>query len=242
MQLTKVIGHRGAASLAPENTLAAIKAAAASGVKWVEIDVSLIADGALVIFHDETLDRCSTGSGKLRAANLEYIASLDAGSWFSPDYEGEVIPTLTEALDCIQSLGLGLNLEIKHDDVDIDQIVPNVIKALQEQWQDNEKLIISSFNHAALVMCHEMDSSRHLGQLYESIPNNWQEQLADIDAFSLHCDYALLTESQANDIKQAGYKLLCYTINSVSLAEQHWRWGMDSVITDDPNVFMHLDK
>ncbi|WCN18891.1 glycerophosphoryl diester phosphodiesterase [Marinomonas mediterranea MMB-1] len=242
MQLTKVIGHRGAAMLAPENTLASIKAAAEAGAKWVEIDVSLIADGGLIIFHDETLDRCTTGSGKLRLASPSLVASLDAGRWFSSEYEGEKVPTLVQALDYIQSLGLGLNLEIKHDADDVENIVPDVLEALKEHWQDNEKLIISSFNHAALALCYQMDSSRYLGQLYEDIPAEWQAQLAAIEAYSLHCDYERLTQAQATAIKQAGYKLLCYTVNEAQLVESHWRWGMDAVITDDPNLFVHLEK
>lgn len=237
---TKVMGHRGAALLAPENTLASVRAAAEAGATWVEIDVYLIAEGGLVIFHDDTLDRCTNGSGVTREARPTEVAELDAGSWFSADFVGEKVPTLLEALECIQSLNLGLNLEIKHDGADVENIVPAVMAMLRDHWQDNDRLMISSFNLAALEMCYEIDPQRHLAPLYEDIPEDWQEQLAGIEAYSLNCDYARLTEAQARAVKAAGYKLLCYTVNDPQTVEAHWAWGMDAVITDDPTRFASL--
>lgn len=237
---TKVMGHRGAALLAPENTLASVRAAAEAGAAWVEIDVYLIAEGGLVIFHDDTLDRCTNGSGVTREARPTEVAELDAGSWFSADFVGEKVPTLLEALECIQSLNLGLNLEIKHDGADVENIVPAVMAMLRDYWQDNDRLMISSFNLAALEMCYEIDPQRHLAPLYEDIPEDWQEQLDGIEAYSLNCDYARLTEAQARAVKAAGYKLLCYTVNDPQTVEAHWAWGMDAVITDDPTRFASL--
>ncbi len=237
---TKVMGHRGAALLAPENTLASVRAAAEAGATWVEIDVYLIAEGGLVIFHDDTLDRCTNGSGLTRDARPMEVAELDAGSWFSADFVGEKVPTLLEALECIQSLNLGLNLEIKHDGADVENIVPAVMAMLRDHWQDNDRLMISSFNLAALEMCYEIDPLRHLAPLYEDIPEDWQEQLAGIEAYSLNCDYSRLTETQARAVKAAGYKLLCYTVNDPQRVQDHWAWGMDAVITDDPTRFASL--
>ncbi|MEL0614019.1 MULTISPECIES: glycerophosphoryl diester phosphodiesterase [Marinomonas] len=234
---SKVMGHRGAALLAPENTLASIKAAAETGVKWVEIDVYLIDKGGLIIFHDDTLERCTNGAGVTRETDPLVASTLDAGAWFAPEFKGESIPTLIEALDCIQALGLGLNLEIKHDTADVENIVPTVLDTLKEYWVDNEKLLISSFNHDALKMVFELDPQRHLGQLYEAIPANWQAQLEQIHAYSLNCDYSLLTQAQAQAVKAEGYKLLCYTANDPETVTEHWEWGMDAVITDNPSVF-----
>ncbi|WP_421848405.1 glycerophosphoryl diester phosphodiesterase [Marinomonas sp.] len=237
---TKVMGHRGAALLAPENTLASIRAAAEVGATWVEIDVYLIAEGGLVIFHDDTLDRCTNGTGLTRDARPMEVAELDAGAWFSEKFAGEKVPTLLEALECIQSLNLGLNLEIKHDSADVENIVPAVMAMLRDHWQDNDKLMISSFNLAALELCYEIDPQRHLAPLYEVIPDDWQEQLKAIKAYSLNCDYSRLTETQARAVKAAGYKLLCYTANDPKKVEAHWEWGMDAVITDDPTKFAFL--
>lgn len=242
MQLTKVMGHRGAALLAPENTLASICAAAETGVKWVEIDVYPIAQGGLIIFHDDTLERCTNGSGATKNANVNNVLSLDAGTWFDPQFQGEKVPTLEQALACIQELGLSLNLEIKYDGQEVEQIVPPILAVLAEHWQDNEKLMISSFNYPALEVCYRANKALHLGYLVEDIPNDWQEKLAAIEAYSLNCDYLQLTETAARAVKTAGYKLLCYTANSTEAVASHWDWGMDAVITDDPRQFMHLES
>lgn len=242
MRLSKVMGHRGAALLAPENTLASIRAAAAAGAQWVEIDVYPIAQGGLVIFHDDTLERCTDGIGQTVDLNLEAILSLDAGIWFGPSHRGEKVPTLEQAIDCIQALGMGLNLEIKYDGVDVDEIVPPILATLAERWQDPDTLMISSFNYAALEVCHLLNPALHLGYLVEQIPTDWLLKLAAIQAFSLNCDYRWLTEHQARAIKAAGYKLLCYTANDAAQVADHWAWGMDTVITDDPRQFMHLES
>lgn len=239
---TKVMGHRGAALLAPENTLASIRAAADAGATWVEIDVYLIAEGGLVIFHDDQLDRCTNGSGVTRETRPTDMAALDAGSHFSPEFAGENVPTLLEALECIQSLGLGLNLEIKHDTADVETIVPAVMAMLRDHWQDNDKLMISSFNLAALQLCYDIGDQRHLAPLYEVIPDDWQEQLASIKAYSLNCDYLNLTQAHAQAIKAAGYQLLCYTVNDPDAVADYWAWGMDAVITDDPTRFAFLSN
>lgn len=235
---TKVMGHRGAAKMAPENTLAAISAAAAVGTQWVEIDVTLAADG-LVIFHDDTLDRCSNGLGLVKEKTLTQLKTLDAGHWFGEKFVNEGIPTLEQALAHIQALGLSLNLEIKYEKDDIDAIVPAVMTQLAEHWLDKSKLCISSFNEAVLVRVRSLDAELRLGQLYRDIPENWSETLSKIQAFSLNCDYSLLKKESALAVKEAGYLLFCYTANEPELVKEHWTWGMDAVITDDPVLFFN---
>ena len=234
----RLIGHRGAAALAPENTLASFRKAAELGLRWVEMDVSLLADGACVIFHDEVLDRCTNGHGQIRQATSSYLATLDAGSWFSPQFADERIPTLSAALIEIQRLGLGLNLEIKHDADDVLPLVVSVLETVRQQWRDPDSLLLSSFNHQALRLCQQLAPEYRRGQLYETIPADWMAQLKQIDAYSLHCDWQSLTFEVARAIKQAGYRLLCYTVNDPLCVARHWSWGMDAVFTDDPRVFL----
>lgn len=235
---TKVMGHRGAAKIAPENTLASLKAAADAGLKWIEIDVSLAGEDDLVIFHDDTLDRCTNGSGLVIETSITNLKELDAGSWFDSRFANETVPTLVEALQYIQQLNLSLNLEIKYAGEQIERIVPAVMEQIQIHWHDKSKLMISSFNEAALVMVRELDQDIRLGQLYTKIPDNWPQTLATINAFSLNCYYADLTKEQAEAVKQAGYYLFCYTANDPELVKEHWGWGMDTIITDDPDIFI----
>jgi hypothetical protein len=113
MRLPRVIGHRGAAALAPENTLEGLRVAARLGVRWVEVDAKLSADGVVVLFHDETLDRTTDGNGPVAATRFAVLRRLDAGAWFGPAWRGPRVPTLEQALDLLSELGLRANVEIK---------------------------------------------------------------------------------------------------------------------------------
>jgi glycerophosphoryl diester phosphodiesterase len=94
----KVIGHRGAAGLAPENTFAGFDLALAMGVDGLETDVQRTKDGKLVLFHDDRLDKTTNGTGVLQETPWQELQQLDAGSWFDAKYAGERIPLLVEAL------------------------------------------------------------------------------------------------------------------------------------------------
>jgi glycerophosphoryl diester phosphodiesterase len=102
-----LIAHRGGAVEAPENTLAAFRYSLALGIRWFELDVQMSRDGALVVFHDETLDRTTNGDGPIGSLTLEDLRRLDAGSWFGSQYAGERIPTLREVLELCASEGAG---------------------------------------------------------------------------------------------------------------------------------------
>lgn len=93
-----VIGHRGGRALAPENTLAAFRNAIRLGADYVELDVRETRDGALVLMHDRTVDRTTNGTGAVKDLDFATIRALDAGSKFAPQYTGEKVPTLEEAL------------------------------------------------------------------------------------------------------------------------------------------------
>ena len=94
-----VIAHRGASSHAPENTLAAFDLAIQMGVSHIELDVHSTRDGQVVVIHDETVDRTTSGTGPVMSHSLAALQALDAGSWFGPTFAGERIPTFAEILE-----------------------------------------------------------------------------------------------------------------------------------------------
>ncbi|HEY9089295.1 MAG TPA: glycerophosphodiester phosphodiesterase family protein, partial [Anaerolineaceae bacterium] len=96
-----VLAHRGASAFAPENTLAAFRRAVELGAHGVELDAKLSADGHIVVIHDQTVDRTTNGSGKVRQKTLAELRELDAGSKFRPAFAGETIPTLEEVLESV---------------------------------------------------------------------------------------------------------------------------------------------
>jgi glycerophosphoryl diester phosphodiesterase len=107
------VAHRGYSAVAPENTLPAFAAAIRGGATFVEFDVRTTADGVPVVIHDRTLDRTTTGTGNVWEQTFDTVASVDAGSWFSPAYAGVRVPTLTETLDLLGHSGVQLLMEIK---------------------------------------------------------------------------------------------------------------------------------
>lgn len=234
---SKIIAHRGLSSLAPENTLAAISLAAKAGIQWVEIDAIALSDGSIVMWHDNSVDRCSDGAGAMSTHTKESITTLDCGSWFSPQYAGEKMATIEQAIDHIQALGLGLNLEFKLYQNSAQTVVAPVLNYLNEHWQDFDKLIISSFDQEALTYCYETNPHLKLGKLYESIPDNWLEQMQSINAISCHCYYKPLTQQQVSALKEHNYAVYCYTANDPALVEEHWDWGIDAIFTDYPQRF-----
>ncbi|MBE9554764.1 MAG: glycerophosphodiester phosphodiesterase, partial [Proteobacteria bacterium] len=106
-------GHRGAKGHAPENTMAGLRKAVELGARWIEFDVKLTADNELVLFHDDTLNRTTDGKGRVARTAFAEIRKLDAGRWFSPDFTGEPVPTLAEAMDYLVASGIGANVEVK---------------------------------------------------------------------------------------------------------------------------------
>ncbi len=112
-EFPRIFAHRGASSLAPENTIAAFSKAMEVGARWFEFDVDITGDGSLIVIHDDTLDRTTTGSGSYYQLGFSDIRRLDAGRWFSDTYRFERIPEATDVLAFAHAQQMGANLEIK---------------------------------------------------------------------------------------------------------------------------------
>ena len=104
-RLPAVIGHRGAAAYAPENTLEGIREAARRGARWVEFDAKLTGDGVVILMHDDTLDRTTNGRGPVAQASYREIGLLDAGAWFGAAWRGTRVPRLADALALLVESG-----------------------------------------------------------------------------------------------------------------------------------------
>ena len=108
-----VIAHRGASAYAPENTLAAFKLARELKADWFELDCTLTRDGEVIVIHDDDTERTTGVPGKVAKMTLTEVKALDAGAWKAPEFAGEPLPTLVEALDLAKSLRIGVYVEIK---------------------------------------------------------------------------------------------------------------------------------
>ena len=231
--MSELVGHRGVASLAPENTLAGIRKAAELGLEWIELDVTLLGDGSAVMFHDPRLNRTTNGGGHLRRQTLSSVKLLDAGGWHSDQWQGESVPELIEALTLIKELGLGLNLELKPNRCDLHLLVEKVLAALQHLDFPSNKLLVSSFNHKALVLFRGQSVHR-IGCLFETLPANWKHKAQQVDAVSIHVNAKKLKETKAQQVKASGYELYCYTVNDTQLLSKLKSWHVDGVFSDCP--------
>ncbi len=238
--MPRVIGHRGAKGLAPENTLSSFRKAAEVGTKSVEIDVTVTRDNKTIIHHDLSLNRCTSGSGPLLLQDLATLRELDAGSWFGNDWAGEKLPTLSEALTCIHELDMSLNLEIKPVDGWQVPTAQRVGQQLQEELPTGLPLLISSFNEECLTEVHTYVPDIPLGYLTDAIPPDWQARLEKTGSASLHVYDPFVTKDAIRSVQEAGYKFLVYTVNETDRARQLLDWGVDAVITDFPNRLLPL--
>lgn len=209
-----VIGHRGARSLAPENTLEGIRVAARCGAGQVEVDVRLSRDGALVLMHDETVDRTTGGTGKVENLDLAELKALDAGG-------GQRVPTLQEALAAATELGLGLVVEMKEEG--LEELVAGALKG--------SRAMVTSFYHSSLREIKEL-SDLKTGIIISALPVKpvklalW----ADADAiFPKRVNPRLFKEAHAR-----GLEVFPWTINEKEEAAWLLRLGADGLVTDDP--------
>ncbi|KDM91116.1 glycerophosphodiester phosphodiesterase family protein [Photobacterium galatheae] len=234
-----ISGHRGAAALAPENTLAGLQAAARSHLQWVEMDTQLCADLIPVMFHDAKVNRCTNGRGKVRELDLAQLKALDAGCWFGPQFTHERILTLDEALNACHEYGLNLNLEIKvHDDHEAEILVQQVAQTIASNGISADELVLSSFSANAVSHCQKMMPHIRRGLICDKLPKNLFALAGQLELFSLHLDYHLLNASLANQIKQAGLDLHIWTMNQPELVDQFYQWGVDIIITDNPPLLL----
>lgn len=238
--LPRIIGHRGAAESAPENTLEGFAEAKRQGATWVEFDAKLTADNAVVILHDDTIDRTTNGVGLAAQKTLADFKALDAGSWFGQQWAGVRVPTLAETMTKLDELGMNCNVEIKPCPGRERETARGIINELRRIWANGRPPagkvpLLSSFAYDSLLEAHEMAPELPLGLLLEEDSTvNWKEQAERIQATSINCWDEKLTEGWARDIKAAGYGLLVWTVNDVDLARRLFSWGVDGVFTDAP--------
>jgi glycerophosphoryl diester phosphodiesterase len=230
--LPRIIGHRGAAANAPENTLESLREAARLGATWVEFDAKLTSDGVPVLFHDETLERTTGQPGLVRETSLAALQALDAGSWFGPQWRDCRVPTLEQALRLLAELGLHPNIEIKPCPGREHETSYAVIEAVRRAWLPRRAPLLSSFSLESLAAVYDMAPALPRGLLIWEPPPDWAAPARELRCFSVHCAQQYVTEAWAREIKAARYGLAVYTVNEPLVARTLIGWGVDSIITD----------
>jgi glycerophosphoryl diester phosphodiesterase len=236
--LPPVIGHRGAALVAPENTLASFRQAALLGARMVEFDVRLSADGRPVVFHDDTLDRTSNGSGPVAAASLAELKRLDAGGWFSPQFSGEAIPTLDEVLALCLDLGIAANIELKPERGREVETAETALACALRSWPPGiAPPLVSSFSRRCLAAAGRTAAAAWpRGLLVGRIPADWHGAANALGCHALHADQRRLSAPAVAQLRAAGLTVLAYTVNDPHRAERLWAMGVTSIFSDFPMV------
>jgi glycerophosphoryl diester phosphodiesterase len=219
LQLPKVIGHRGAAAYAPENTLASFREARRRGATWVETDVVLTADGVPVLMHDDSLKR-TTGIDRLVAETPRADLPPEV-----PTFWGE--------------LGLGCNVEIKPSEGREAETARAVVETLRRCWPAHlPQPFLSSFKDASLAAAHAAAPEFARALLIKQLADDWRARAEAVAATGINTDGKLLTAVRAVEIRKAGYALGVYTINDGDVARALVGMGADCIITDAPDVIL----
>ena len=240
-QVPRVIGHRGAAGHAPENTVASLTAAATLGARWVEFDVKLAAGGEPILFHDDTLDRTTDGKGRVADAPLAQLRALDAGKWYQARFAGERIPTLDEAMVILARLDLGANVEIKPCPGRERETGEAVASALKSRWPGRLAApLVSSFSFDSLAVAASVAPEFPRALIYRQVPESWRARAEEVGATSIHCNHQFLDRARVTTMRAMGYAIRAYTVNDLRAAAELFSWGVESVFTDYPDRILGI--
>ncbi|OEJ67595.1 glycerophosphoryl diester phosphodiesterase [Magnetovibrio blakemorei] len=236
--LGKIIAHRGASGLAPENTLAAFEKAFALGARAVEFDVTVSSDGVAVLMHDDDLARCSDGVGPVILKSLTQLQALDVGSWFGPEFAGERIPTLSAVLDWALEQGVKVNLEIKPTAGWEQPTVAAIVDVLQNKTPSIDALVVTSFNALAMDLFAGRMPDVAKGYLTDAVPTDWRQRMAQWGCVALHCHDPFVSSQLVQSVHDAGHRVHVFTVNDPARAKMLFSWGVDGVFTDRPDVLL----
>jgi glycerophosphoryl diester phosphodiesterase len=239
----EIIGHRGASSEAPENTLASFRLAWAENADAGELDVYLSKDDQVVVIHDASTRRVGRRNRKVADQTLSQLKQLDVGEWKGEKWAGERIPTLSEVLATIPD-GKRLFIEIKCGP----EVIPHLVKVLESAQKRPEQTCLIGFSYDVMqrakqalpaIKCywivqlrHSRKTDRWLPSIDEIVRKTKQAGLDGVD----FGDAAALDHAYIGKIKQSGLSAYVWTVDSIEEAERLQRAGIDGITTNRPGV------
>ncbi|MGZ9030349.1 MAG: glycerophosphodiester phosphodiesterase [Burkholderiaceae bacterium] len=241
----RVIAHRGGGTLAPENTLAAIRVGIERGYRAIEFDAMLPRDDTPVLMHDPTLRRTALRPGAVTDFTAAELAHLDVGRWHSMRFAGEPVPSLDETLALCRANDVWCNVEIKPAPgreaatgrvvaERVAQAYADVMSAAGDRQQNLVPAVplLSSFSIEALKAARAARPELPRGWLIDRVPAGWLARLEGLGCVALHTNHRHLTASRVSEIKAAGVWLFCYTVDEPARARDLLAWGVDAFCTD----------
>jgi glycerophosphoryl diester phosphodiesterase len=232
------IAHRGAGKLAPENTLAAFRLGASYGYRAFECDVKLSADGVPFLLHDATLERTSNGQGSAGDQAWSALSLVDAGAWHSRAFAGEPMPSLQAIAQFVQLNSFELNIEIKPTPGIEHATGLAVGQACAALWQGRARLpLFSSFRPEALQGARESAPQIPRALLVDTLWPGWMKVARALDCVAVVSNHLLMDADLRGQLKDAGLRALCYTVNESADAERLLALDIDGIITDAVDRF-----
>lgn len=220
----RLIAHRGARAEEPENTLRAIRRAAACQADTAEVDVRLSSDHVPVVLHDATLDRTTNGTGAVSETPLEQLRALDAG-------KGERIPTLAEVLALARALGIELVLDLKECGFEA-AVLEEIARARME-----ERVMLASFYHASILSMKERAPRLKTGIILASLPVFPIAVAHAARADVIFQRYQRLTSEYVAEAARQNIAVYPWLINTQEELERVRRLGVTCIVTDHPCRF-----
>lgn len=225
----EIIAHRGFSAEAPENTLSAVEAAIKAKADRVEIDVQLGLDGTVYLMHDSTLSRTTGVNNRLANLNDEEIQQLDAGSWFSEEFEGEKVPKLSDVLEVCKGK-IALKIELKPQNGNEKKLAEAVVEDVQESGM-SQNVMISSFSKNAIMTVRKLDKNIISGLIVIFIYGEYSG-ISYADGIVINQNFLTLEQSSA--IQRSNKLVYAWTPNSYDDLRAVNRLGVDGIITDYP--------
>ena len=227
-----LVSHRGAAALAPENTLAGLAEGATLGATIVEVDVRRARDGTLVLMHDGTVDRTTDGTGAVGDLSGEELESLNAGVHFGPRFQNEGVPTLESALHLAADERVHLMVEIKDP-----KLYPGIhrqVAGLLTSTDSVHSTTVISFDHQWLEEFHRLAPEVQLGAL--SLWVSWQSTESICGLVSVFWPSVLADPSLVRRVHSRGQRIIVWTVNNAPAMELLVWLGVDGIVTDRPDL------
>ncbi|WP_170333221.1 glycerophosphodiester phosphodiesterase family protein [Ruegeria arenilitoris] len=223
----EVIGHRGAAALRPENTMASVLKAIEDGADWVEIDVQESADDVVIVAHDSDFMKLAGVNLKVWDATMEDIAQIDIGSWFGPEYADERTPTLREVLEAAKGKSKVI-IELKYygHDVDLENRVATIVEELEMQ----DDIATMSLKYPAVQKMKKLRPDWRAGVLAATAVGD----LTGLEGDFIAVNAAMATPGLVRSVHDAGKDIYVWTVNDPLQMSAMASMGVDGLITDRP--------
>jgi glycerophosphoryl diester phosphodiesterase len=231
--MVKIVAHRGNSSAAPENTMAAFKSALDAGIRLVELDVHLSGDGQVIVMHDADVRRTTNGSGSLGNMTLAEIKELDAGTWFSPQFAGEKVPTLREVLNLIRGRA-GVYIEIK----DEDKILADKVLKLLADTGMSENAVIISFIEKSLARVKEL-APEQITSLLSCNPDII-ERAIELNTDGISPAHGIVDRQFVEKAHKAGFFVAVWTVDEPEDLQRMLEAGVDTITSNKPETIKAL--